>query len=160
MEPLPLISTQIEELDKETPSPYIFILYVDYLTQYKVMESYTNLYKCSTNLRSFFFADDIILYAKADKSTVSNIHNILTNFSRISGQKINGNKFKLLFSPTIKPNLKHYIVTTLGVQNTTNFGKYLGFALTNKLSYTSSYNIISENIYIIDCIDGKKSFIT
>lgn len=44
------------------------------------------------------FADDIFLFAEANHTNITAIHNVLSKFSNISGLSINYSKFKLFFS--------------------------------------------------------------
>lgn len=57
---------------------------------------------------------------------------------------------------TIKPHLKHQINTSLGVQETTNLGRYLGLPLSKNLTYSSTYHFLVEHIYnILNCWENK-----
>lgn len=49
------------------------------------------------SLSHLFFADDILLYAHYNDTTVQSIISILSYFSNISGQKVNSSKSKLFF---------------------------------------------------------------
>lgn len=59
------------------------------------------------------FADDILLYAHYNDTTVQSIISILSYFSNISGQKVNSSKSKLFFAKSINPRIKERIITAL-----------------------------------------------
>ena len=72
-------------------SPYIFILCVNYLSQMieeKCNQKLWNLVKASRNGPAFshlMFADDLVLFAKADLSNCSTIRDVLDDFCDVSG---------------------------------------------------------------------------
>lgn len=73
-------------------SPYIFILYIDFLGQLieeKVSKKLWNPVKASRNGPSFshlFFADDLILFAKANQANCMTIREVMDTFCRKSRQ--------------------------------------------------------------------------
>lgn len=76
-----------------------------------------------------FFANDLIIFAKADQKNCSVVRDVLDSFCDISGQKVSNEKSRVFFSP----NLPHYererLCDTLGFRSTPNLGKYLGFPI-------------------------------
>lgn len=124
--------------------------YLSYLISHVVSHSKWKPLYLSKNgppLSHLLFADDIILYAKTDKTSTKTITDILTYFSRISGQKVNSSKSKLFFSPSTPSNTKQFIISSLVILDTNHLGKYLGFPLTSKLSSTSVLIFLIENIH-------------
>lgn len=75
----------------------------------------------------FFFADDVLLFAKAYDTTIHTIKNVIHDFCQVSGMKINLEKSKLCLSPSIPPNRKAAIVSTLQIHHIASLGTYLGF---------------------------------
>ena len=70
--------------------------------------------KCATNLwdplkvacggPAFFhlcYADDLVLFAKADLKNSQSIKDVLESFCELSGLKVNLFKFKIFFSPNV-----------------------------------------------------------
>ena len=95
--------------------------------------------KASRNGPSFshlFFADDLVLFAKADRKNYYNVRGTLDSFCVLSDQKVSLHKSKVYFSPNIDPNLREEMCEILGMNSTLNLGKYLGFPL--KLPKSSS----------------------
>lgn len=88
-----------------------------------------------------------MLYSKTDTESIQTIINILVYFSRISRQKINGNKFKLYFSPSAGYHTRQRISSLLGIPLSNSLGKYLGFPLSNKLTYDSSFNFLTKKLH-------------
>ena len=73
-----------------------------------------------------FFADDSILFAKANVPEAQRLQHILNLYEENSGQKINLAKSALLFSTNTKQEIRRQIKASFGVQCTNNMGKYLG----------------------------------
>ena len=73
-----------------------------------------------------FFADDSILFAKANGHESQRLKYALNLYEENSGQKINLAKLALLFSNNTKQELRRQIKDLFGVQCTNNMGKYLG----------------------------------
>lgn len=81
-----------------------------------------------------------------DAQTASTIHNILTYFTRISGHKINMAKSKIFFAPHTDLSTHNRVVTTLGIDATTNLGTYLGFPLTHHKLNASAFRFVLDKL--------------
>ena len=127
-------------------SPYIFILCMEYLghliEQKCVNGDWVPLKASKDNLgfSHLLFADDIILFSKAEARGCEAILDILGKFCRESGQKINLDKSKIYFSPNVRKELKEEISERLGIRETNNIGKYLGFPLKHQGVPRNPYN--------------------
>lgn len=133
---------QQEELDRVIPlSPYIFILAMEYLTTMisnTVLEGNWKPFKFKNNdlqISHLLFANDVLLFFKADNKSISSIKHIINSFCQVSGVNINNERSKLWFSPFIPKNRKSYLSNKLQINITTNLGTYLGYPL--KLNYSS-----------------------
>lgn len=89
-------------------SPYLFITTMDYLS---VMISNTvafgvwkpfKIKNHDLNISHLPFADDILLFAKADNNTLSSVKNTINHFCNNSGMEINLDKSKIGY-PLIPP---------------------------------------------------------
>ncbi|OMO94452.1 reverse transcriptase [Corchorus olitorius] len=69
------------------------------------------------------FADDIFLFASADKKSTKAIKTVLETFCSESSQSISLAKSKVFFSPNTDPCLKNWITSTLGIGETNNLGR-------------------------------------
>ena len=79
-----------------------------------------------------FFADDLILFAKADHVNCSTIRDVLDSFCAQSGQSISESKSRVYFSPNIDADTRESLCNILGFRSTPNFGKYLGFPIKHR----------------------------
>ena len=77
-------------------------------------------------LSCLFFADDIILLAIVDQEEVYKLMNILNTFFEASGQRVNAQKFGLIFGKRISPHKKIQLCSILNFQAWNELGKYLG----------------------------------
>ena len=88
-------------------SPYLFILCMDYLGQLIEEKCSGKLWqpvKASQSGPAFshlFFANDLILFAKADWVNCAAIKDVLDTFCSISGQIVSEAKSRVYFSPNV-----------------------------------------------------------
>ena len=80
---------------------------------------------------SLFFADDLVLFAKADMKNCTSVRDTLDSFCELLGQKISLN---------ISQDCREELCEVLGISSTPNLGKYLRFPL--KDLSLSSQNLI------------------
>lgn len=71
-----------------------------------------------------FFADGLLLFAKATKKNSITIKRVLDTFCNCSGQKVNHSKSKLFFSPYTSAENIVAIENELGMNRTNEFGRY------------------------------------
>ena len=93
-----------------------------------------------------FFADDLMLFAKADYKNCEAIIDVLDNFYNLAGQKVNLTKLKILFSPKVTRRRKRGIFRRMGMAATNNLGKYLGFSIINQGRVGNVYNFVVNKI--------------
>ena len=101
----------------------------------KCRENLWNPIKASQGGPSFshvFFADDLMLFTKADRKNCVAIKDVLDSFCEISGQKISGKKSCVFFSPNVDQNTRIELGDVLGFRSTPSLGKYLGFPIKHK----------------------------
>ena len=133
-------------------SPYLFILCMEYLVylieQKCVNGEWTPLKASKGNLgfTHLLFADDIILFSKADVRGSEAILEVLDKFCRESGQKISHDKSRIYFSPNVSEELKEDISGRLDIRETNNIGKYLGFPIKHRGVPRNPYNFIVERV--------------
>uniref|UniRef100_A0A2N9FQ21 Reverse transcriptase domain-containing protein n=1 Tax=Fagus sylvatica TaxID=28930 RepID=A0A2N9FQ21_FAGSY len=113
-------------------SPYIFILCMEYLAclihEETIQGNWTGV-KTSRNGPSFthlFFADDLILFAKATKKNCIAINRVLEMFCSASGQKVNLAKSKIFLPTYLDHSRFGFLESELGLKIARSFGKYLG----------------------------------
>ena len=133
-------------------SPYLFILCMEYLGQL-IME------KCNAKLwqpvKAFgsgpafshlFFADDLVLFARADGTNCSIIRDVLDEFCSISGQTISEAKSRVYFLPNVDRDTRESLSDILGFTSTPSLGKYLGIPIKHTRSSSHEYNFVLDRV--------------
>ena len=116
-------------------SPYLFILCLEVLGALiteKCQAKQRNPIKTSQEGLAFshiFFADDLMLFAKADRKNCLAIRDALDVFCDLSGQKVSETKSRVFFSPNVDPDTRSSLYDILGFRSTSNLGRYLGFPI-------------------------------
>ncbi|XP_075669750.1 uncharacterized protein LOC142639464 [Castanea sativa] len=101
--------------------------------------------KASKNGPSFshvFFADDLMVFAKANAKNCEAIIEVLDTFCKLVGQKVNLAKSRVLFSSNVNRRCKRSICRKLGINATQNLGQYLGFPLIYKGRNGDAFNFV------------------
>ena len=75
-----------------------------------------------------FFADDSLLFCKANSEECEKLKEILEKYKAASGQKVNSDKSSIYFSPNTTLELKEEIFNILGPMQDLRHNKYLGLA--------------------------------
>lgn len=91
-------------------------------------------------LSHLLFADDLILFSKADTTSATSIINIFNFIFQQSGQKINFTKSKLLFSSIANPQVQTDLSITLNM-------KIRCFPITNLNPKSTNYQFILDRMY-------------
>lgn len=128
-----------EKLDPFTPaqgvrqgdplSPYLFALCLERLS-HLIENSVTNMqwqpFPITRNgpmLSHMFFADDLILFGRATKENITNVMHCLDTFCSFSGQRVNPNKSKILFSKNTLPNDISIVCRIARMEATSDLGQ-------------------------------------
>ena len=136
----------------ERGSPCIFILCMEYLAwliQVEVDGGQWTGIKASRNGPVFthlFFADDLILFAKATKKSCQAITRVLDLFCKVSGQKINLAKSKVFLPPHVNHIVTDLVKKELGFGISNSFGKYLGVPIVVDGRDKHAFDFLIENI--------------
>jgi hypothetical protein len=113
-------------------SPYLFLLCAEGLSS--LIASAQRDRKISgipfsrggTKLTHLFFADDSLLFCRANFLEWCNIHTILEVYEKASGQKINKEKTSIFFSRNTNRAFRDHISSIIGITATKCYEKYLG----------------------------------
>ena len=142
-------------------SPYIFILCIEYLVWLIHIEvdagNWTGV-KTSRFGPSFahlYFADDLVLFAKATRKNCQAISRALGTFCNLLGQKVNLSKSSIFVSPHANPNQAPMLERELGFKIQKDFGKYLGVPILVDGRNTRAYDFLIEKIW--DKLAGWKA---
>ena len=146
--------TPIRGLRQGDPlSPYLFLLCAkglhSLIQQVEISGSIKGVSLCSVGpkVSHLFFADDSLLFCRANSQEASSIMEILKQYKEASGQQINREKIQLFFSPNTDPHLQEEIKTLLEVATTTNYEKYLGLPSFVGRGKKQSFSYIRERIW-------------
>ena len=93
-----------------------------------------------------FFADDLVLFEKADNVNCSTIRDVLDSFCARSGQSISESKSRVYFSPNVDVDIRESLCDILGFHSTHNLGKYLGFPIKHRGANNQDLNFILERV--------------
>ncbi|XP_075659314.1 uncharacterized protein LOC142629242 [Castanea sativa] len=76
-----------------------------------------------------FFADDLVLFAKANRKNCMAVKHVLDCFCSLSSQKVSQDKFRVYFSPNVTEEYRDELCEILGFRSTPSLWKYLGFPI-------------------------------
>jgi hypothetical protein len=93
-----------------------------------------------------FFADDSIIFCKANKAEATQLKEVFEEYQRISGQKINMDKSEMTFSPKIMPVIKNEFQNILPLTISPTIAKYLGMPTQIGQARQAAFNHIMEKI--------------
>ena len=134
-------------------SPYLFLLCAEGLhSLIKQAELSGAIKGVSINqfgpkVTHLFFANDSLLFARADQHECSTILDILGTYEQASGQQINRDKTQLFFSSNIAPNIRDDIKALIGVTMSTHYEEYLGLPTFIGRAKKQSFMYIRERIW-------------
>lgn len=112
-------------------SPYLFLLVKDVLSNMlnraivSGQLSGIRINRHCPTLSHIFFADDALLFAKAELGECRKLKEIL-EYGLASGQSINLDKSGVMFSTNVQPIEKHLILSFLNIPQVKSDAKYLG----------------------------------
>ena len=98
-------------------------------------------------LTHLLFANDSLLFYRATSEECEKVLQILESYEQASGQKVNRNKTAIFFSKATPDTLKQAIKTALGLQEITEYEKYLGLPSLVGRRKKESFNFIKEKIW-------------
>ncbi|XP_020262871.1 uncharacterized protein LOC109838852 [Asparagus officinalis] len=130
-------------------SPYLFVLGMEYLSRKLKTLSTKNMFKyhpkcVRMGITHLIFADDLLLFCRADMDSIAKIKNYLQEFSRVSGLEANSCKSSVLLSG-VEDNTKAQICSYLNFPEGSLPMRYLGSPLVSKrLSFLDCSSLISK----------------
>ena len=93
-----------------------------------------------------FFADDLVLFARADSDNCQAIKDVLHEFCLRSGQSVSEAKSHVFFSPNVEPDQRNIPSGILGFYSTPNLGKYLGFPLKHSGDRKHDFDFVLDRV--------------
>ncbi|XP_026416522.1 uncharacterized protein LOC113311954 [Papaver somniferum] len=133
-------------------SPYLFLFCMEALSRTLShaeelgIISGVKICKNAQSINHFLFADDYVVFCKANTTEAQNLKDILNIFGDTSGQLINFTKSGAFFSKDTDPALMPIICKLLGVQVLPLNDKYLGSPLFTHRSKIQSFRPGVDNM--------------
>ncbi|XP_019172535.1 PREDICTED: uncharacterized protein LOC109167892 [Ipomoea nil] len=93
-----------------------------------------------------FFADDSLLFFKANAQEASEIKNCLSVYENLSGQVVNYHKSSICYGKNTSEFDRNEVAQILGVVQAPNFGKYLGLPSFVERNKKAAFSYIKEKI--------------
>ena len=131
-------------------SPYLYILYMEYLGYLIEEKCEAKLWSLVRALRSgpafshIFFANDLVFFPKADQANCYAIKEVLEVFCKKSGQNVSEAKSQVYFSPNVNSDSRDSLANVLGFRLAPNLGKYLGFPHKHSSSGGSDFDFVLD----------------
>ncbi|BFG38676.1 hypothetical protein CerSpe_249500 [Prunus speciosa] len=137
-------------------SPFLFLICAEGLSaMIKEAEEFGGLHGYQfkthgTSVSHLFFADDSVLFCKAEDGEVELLKHILRGYEHGSGQRINLDKSSMFFSTKCLESTCKHMADILGVQRNNGFGKYLGlradFGASKKAVFEGVHNRLTTKL--------------
>ncbi|GAU35043.1 hypothetical protein TSUD_30090 [Trifolium subterraneum] len=134
-------------------SPYLFIICADVLSalitkaqQSKLVHG-VKVAPGAPEITHLFFADDSLMFCRANKEETSQIRSIITQYQQASGQLVNYHKSELIFSKKVPQTMKQTIHHILPMAIVDHYSKYLGRPTYIGRSKTQVFNFIQDKIW-------------
>lgn len=127
-------------------SPYLFILCMEVLGRVIKEKSANGEWspeasKSGLAFSHLFFADDLLIFAKADAANCNSVRDAFDEFFTRSGQKINYSKSKVCFSPDVNSDQREVFCNI-----TSNLRTYLGFPLRHVRASNQDLNFVVDRV--------------
>ena len=133
-------------------SPYLFLLCSEGLSnllQKAKMDKELTGIKISRRaptITHLFFADDSLVFCKANKQEAEKLKRILKVYEEATGQLINMDKSSVLFSKNTLPSVKSEVCQAMGSIKQVEQGKYLGLPMVITRSQEQVFGFIRNSI--------------
>ena len=134
-------------------SPYLFLLYAEGLHSL-IQQAVDNgellgvsLCKEGPKITHLFFADDSLLFCRANDTDCQIVTNILTMYEEASSHKINRGKTQLFFSTNTQEDIKNRVKDLVGVEVVTQYEKYLGMPSFVGRAKKETFSYIRERVW-------------
>jgi hypothetical protein len=134
-------------------SPYLFIICVDVFSglinnahDNKLIKGIKIAHK-APEITHLFFADDSLLFFRANSGDIEQINNIITTYQNASGQLVNVNKSEIMFSKHVNNQNMNDIHSLLPMQRVDYFSKYLGVPTHIGRSRNQVFQFIQDRVW-------------
>jgi exonuclease III len=134
-------------------SPYLFILCADVFSgliakaQAKSKIHGVKIAPSAPEITHLFFADDSIIFCRANEEETNKVKSIISKYQQASGQLVNYNKSELLFSKKVPQEMKLNIQQILPMNIVDHYSKYLGQPTFIGRSKKQVFNFIQDKVW-------------
>ena len=137
-------------------SPMLFVIVMEYLTRtldlLQLNHNFNYHSKCEKlKITSLTFVDDLLLFARGDKTSVQLLMDRFRQFSASTGLKENPQKCNIFFG-SVDENSKTEIKAVTGFNEGRFPFRYLGIPLTTKRVAVHQYDCLLEKMITRNCI--------
>ncbi|KAL3839320.1 hypothetical protein ACJIZ3_023911 [Penstemon smallii] len=135
-------------------SPYLFIIYTELLSRFLIKEENNGTFKgikiartCPT-ISHLLYADDLVIYCRANHEDVETIFTTLDKFSSWSGQIINHEKSFTHFSRNVDVTFKNDLTARFNLKECDHKSKHLGLPFCKPKSKSKAFNEIISKLQL------------
>ncbi|PKU80715.1 Putative ribonuclease H protein [Dendrobium catenatum] len=132
--------------------------WVSYKASFAVVKKEWNSIKINTNgpkISHLLFADDVVIFYKANKNAIKKVKKILYKFCNWTGQRVNNSKSSMLFGKHVDRRKKKSIAKIMNIKTVKEFN-YLGIKMAlRRLSYDDFQFIIDKTLKLLNIWGSK-----
>ena len=134
-------------------SPYLFLLCSEGL--HRMIQKATergaiqgvSICRNGPKLTHLFFANNSLLFCRATTHDCQKVMEILSNYEKVSGQKLNREKTALFFSKSTPCELQQEIMELLGVNELKQYEEYLGLPALVGRNKRASFDRLKQKVW-------------
>lgn len=132
--------------------PAIFTIFSDLLSRLlsRVADegkiSGVKVFRLNPKITHLMYADDLVIYCKANTLEATEVTNCLQTYCNWTGQEINWGKSSVHFSGNVHRQSKGKILRIMNIQECQQKGKYLGHPFCQMKSKTEAYMEVLEKL--------------
>ncbi|XP_057811840.1 uncharacterized protein LOC131026083 [Salvia miltiorrhiza] len=105
-----------------------------------------HLCRSTPRVSHLLFADDCIIFGRANSNEIDVVKDILWRYEGVSGQKVNLDKSEITFSSGIPADVRASLALNLGVECAAQYGKYLGIPSTVGRSKSEIFQMLVDRV--------------
>lgn len=131
-------------------SPYLFLICAEALSRLisaaEIQQRLHGMKVCrkAPSISHLFFADDSLIFFKANASECAALKIILLSYEGASGQKINFDKCRVSFSRNVPSDIQESLALVLNVERVDKHDKYLGLPMDINHSKIDAFGYLKE----------------